>query len=63
MTVEEFLINYDKKLQDICFHLRALVKKVLPETEEIVFEGWKNISYGTGESKADKRFDLLHSPV
>ncbi len=29
-------------------------KKVMPETEEIVFEGWKNISYGTGESRADK---------
>ena len=57
MKVEEFFTAYDQKLQDICFHLRKLVKQVMPETEEIVFEGWKNISYGTGESRADK--DLI----
>ncbi len=57
MEVEEFLAAYNQKLQDICFHLRMLVKQVMPEAEEIVFEGWKNISYGTGESRADK--DLI----
>ncbi len=57
MTAEDFLKTYNQKLQDICFHLRGLVKQAMPEAEEIVFEGWKNISYGTGESRADK--DLI----
>jgi len=57
MTAEEFLKNYDQKLQDICYHLRDLVKQVMPQAKEIVFESWKNISYGTGESRGDK--DLI----
>lgn len=39
MTVEKFLDTYDQKLQEICYHLRNLVKQIMPETEEIVFEG------------------------
>ena len=57
MTVEDFLKTYNQQLQDICYHLRNLVKQIMPEAEEIVFEGWKNIGYGTGESRADK--DLI----
>lgn len=57
MTVEDFLAQYPPHLQAICYRLRALIKQTLPEAEEIVFRGWKNISYGTGQSHIDK--DLI----
>ena len=63
MTVEEFLNTYDQKLQNICYRLRDLVKQNLPDTEEIVFKGWKNISYGTGESIADKDLICYIAPL
>ena len=63
MTVEDFLKTYDQKVKDICYYLRNLVKETMPEAEEIVFEGWKNISYGTGESRADKDLICYIAPL
>jgi hypothetical protein len=57
MKIEEFLEAYSPKVQAICFELRKIALELLPETEEILFEGWKNFTYGTGESRKDK--DLL----
>lgn len=63
MTVTDFLSPYSPKLQEICYHLIKLVKQVMPETEEIVFAGWKNISYGTGESRGDKDLICYIAPL
>jgi len=57
MSVEELLAGYNPAVQEVCFHLRKMVQLVFPDCEEIVFAGWKNISYGTGDSRADK--DLI----
>jgi len=62
MTVEEFLKPYDEKVQTICLYIRRLAKELLPETEEILFEGWKNFSYGTGESRATKDLIIYIAP-
>lgn len=57
LTPEAFFAQYDQAVQAICTRLRVLVLAVLPDMEEVVFVGWKNVSYGTGESQADK--DLI----
>lgn len=62
-TVEEFFAKYDQSVQDVCLQLRTIALELLPETEEIVFEGWKNISYGTGESRADKDLLIYIAPL
>ncbi|MCU0436117.1 MAG: DUF1801 domain-containing protein [Bacteroidia bacterium] len=62
MKIENFLSHYDPKVQDICRQLRKVALELLPETEEILFEGWKNISYGTGESRMDKDLIIYIAP-
>jgi hypothetical protein len=62
MTVEEFISNYDPRVQFIFLELRKITSEALPETEEIFFEGWKNISYGSGESRSDKDLILYIAP-
>jgi hypothetical protein len=62
MTIEDFLKAYDPKVQDVCLELRKIALELLPETEEILFEGWKNFSYGTGESRADKDLIIYIAP-
>lgn len=56
-TPEQFLATFREDIRDICLDLRLLVMEVLPEAEEILFEGYKNLSYGTGESRNDR--DLI----
>jgi hypothetical protein len=62
MTIEEFLKTYDPKVQDVCLELRNIALELLPETEEILFEGWKNFTYGTGESRSDKDLIIYIAP-
>lgn len=62
MTLEEFLKTYDPKVQAVCLELRKIALELLPETEEILFEGWKNFTYGTGESRADKDLIIYVAP-
>lgn len=62
MTIENFLKMYDPKVQEVFLELRKIVLELLPETEEIFFEGWKNFSYGTGESQADKDLIIYIAP-
>ncbi|MFN3997338.1 DUF1801 domain-containing protein [Algoriphagus sp.] len=62
MSVEEFIAQYDPKVQDAFLQLRKLAKELLPEAEEIFYEGWKNISYGTGESRSDKDLIIYIAP-
>jgi hypothetical protein len=63
MTIEQFIASYDHKVQDVFTQLRVIVLELLPETEEILFTGWKNISYGTGESRADKDLIVYIAPL
>lgn len=53
-TADAFFAQYTAEVQAMCLRLRALALAVLPNMEEIVFVGWKNVSYGTGQSQADK---------
>jgi hypothetical protein len=62
MTIEKFLETYDPKVQDICKQLRQIALELIPETEEILFEGWKNFTYGTGESRANKDLIIYIAP-
>lgn len=62
MTIETFLKSYDPKVQDICAQLRKLANALLPETEEILFEGWKNFAYGINSSKSDKDLIIYVAP-
>lgn len=62
MIVEEFLSKYDPKVQEICFQLREIALELLPETEEIVYRPY-NVSYGTGESRADKDLIIYIAPL
>lgn len=62
MTIEDFLKSYDPKVQEICLQLRKVALELLPETEEILFEGWKNFTYGTGDSRADKDLIIYVAP-
>ncbi len=63
MKIEEFLKNYDPKVQEVCLKLRKIALELLPGTEEILFEGWKNFSYGTGESRSDKDLIIYIAPL
>jgi len=60
--IEDFLKTYDPKVQDICMKLRKVALELLPEAEEILFEGWKSIAYGTGKSRADKDLIIYIAP-
>lgn len=62
MTVEDFLSNYDPKVQEICLQLRKIAIELLPETEEIIFKPY-NFSYGTGDSKSDKDLIIYIAPL
>lgn len=57
MTLPTFLNQYSLEVQKIFTALQLLIKHHLPELEENINPGWKNCSYGTGESKSEK--DLL----
>ena len=56
-TPDEFFATYRADVRDICRGLRMLVAEVLPDAEETFFEGYKNLSYGTGGSRSDQ--DLI----
>jgi len=62
MNIEDFLAAYDPQVQNVCFQLRQLVKELLPDSEEILYEGWKNISYGKGASRSDKDLIVYIAP-
>ncbi|TDB62712.1 DUF1801 domain-containing protein [Arundinibacter roseus] len=62
MTTVEFLKSYDPKVQEICLHLREIARELLNDSEEILFAGWKNFSYGTADSRADKDLIIYIAP-
>lgn len=62
MTPEAFFATATPAVQALCLHLLRLVREELPGSEEIVFEGWKNVSFGTGHSRSDKDLILYIAP-
>ena len=62
MTIEEFLKSYTSKVQEVSLELRKIAMELLPETEEILYEGWKNFTYGTGKSRTDKDLIIYIAP-
>jgi len=62
MTIEEFLKSYTPKVQEVSLELRKIALELLPETEEILYEGWKNFTYGTGKSRTDKDLIIYIAP-
>jgi hypothetical protein len=62
MTIEEFLKSYTPKVQEVSLELRKIAMELLPETEEILYEGWKNFTYGTGKSRTDKDLIIYIAP-
>ncbi|MBI1192854.1 MAG: hypothetical protein GC205_06745 [Bacteroidetes bacterium] len=61
-TVETFIQSYSPGVQEVFHYLRNLAQELLPDAEEILYEGWKNVSYGTGESRSDKDLILYIAP-
>jgi hypothetical protein len=62
MTIEEFLKSHTPKVQEVSLALRKIALELLPETEEILYEGWKNFTYGTGKSRTDKDLIIYIAP-
>ncbi len=63
LTPEAFISTAAPELQALCHQLRELVRLELQQAEEVVFVGWKNISYGTGQSHADKDMICYIAPL
>ena len=49
--VETLLKGHTPVVQDISLRLRELVRTTIPGVTERVHQGWKTISYGTGEGR------------
>jgi hypothetical protein len=62
MNVDSFIQTYSPGVQQVFHYLRSLARELLPDSEEILYEGWKNVSYGTGESRSDKDLILYIAP-
>lgn len=44
-TPEEYLARFEPHLRELANRLRALVRKTLPNVEELVYPGWNLIGY------------------
>lgn len=62
MNVDQFIQTYSPGVQEVFRYLRNLTRELLPSAEEILYEGWKNVSYGTGESRSDQDLILYIAP-
>lgn len=62
MTTEEFIKTYNPEVQSICLQLRKIALELLPNSEEILYTGWKNFAYGTGESRSENDLIIYIAP-
>lgn len=62
MTTEEFIKTYNPEVQSICLQLRKIALELLPNSEEILYTGWKNFAYGTGESRSESDLIIYIAP-
>ena len=54
-TVEQFLSTYPPDVQQLALKTRELVKAIVPDVRERVYEAYKTIGYGSG-TKMDAMF-------
>jgi len=54
-TVEQFLSTYPAEVQELALKTRELVKAIVPDVQERVYEAYKTIGYGSG-TKMDAMF-------
>ena len=54
-TVEQFLSTYPQDVQELALKTRELVKAIVPDVRERVYEAYKTIGYGSG-TKMDAMF-------
>ena len=54
-TVEQFLSSYPQDVQELALKTRELVKEIVPDVREQVYEAYKTIGYGSG-TKVDAMF-------
>ncbi|MBA3874007.1 MAG: DUF1801 domain-containing protein [Chloroflexota bacterium] len=54
-TVEQFLSTYPQDVQELALKTRELVKAIVPDVREQVYEAYKTIGYGSG-TKVDAMF-------
>ena len=45
-SFEQLLKSYDPEVQEIAHGLRALVLRLVPDSEEKVLRAWKTVAYG-----------------
>ncbi len=62
MNIEEFIKTYNPEVQSICLQLRKIALELLPNSEEILYTGWKNFAYGTGESRSENDLIIYIAP-
>ncbi len=54
-SVEQFLLTYPDDVQELVHKARELVKEIVPDVREQVYEAYKTIGYGSG-TKIDAMF-------
>ena len=62
MNIEEFIKTYNPEVQSICLQLRKIALELLPNSEEILYTGWKNFAYGTGKSRSENDLIIYIAP-
>ncbi len=62
MNIEEFIKTYNPEVQSICLQLRKIALELLPNSEEILYTGWKNFAYGTGKSRSESDLIIYIAP-
>src|SRR5262245_29854541 len=53
---EQFLAAYPPAIQALADHLRALIKRTIPNVDEAVYVGWRLIGYRVREGRRSRYF-------
>lgn len=63
MNLNEFLCLYPEDVQRLFHRLKVLMEITLPDSEQIFFEGWKNLSFGTGKGRSAPSLAVYLAPL
>jgi len=54
LTIDTLLADYKPAVRDLALQVRMLVRTVLPDAHESVQNGYKTITYGTGQRMSEE---------
>jgi hypothetical protein len=55
-TPEQFLVTFSADIQTLAGHLRALIKRTVPNADEAVYTGWRLIGYRVRDGRRSHYF-------